>query len=443
MKKNGVLILSHCGYSFVDQIVPLAANEDLQVYICSSRPDNGHEHRIDTLKNLTDWVQVTDNHELVWQDVEDAIISLQEQGVALKACISVWEGYRSLMAQANEILGIPDLSASTVKLLTNKLALRQQLFNSGLSEAVVEPLTKELLERYKKNGAQKFIKPRHGIASFGTFRLTQDISWQDIEAIQKEWMADTVYRSIFDKEDNFIVEDFIKGVESSFEILVVDGELYTIAIHEKIETSAKEMTTLENACICPPVSITEGETMRGIHWMKDIFSALKISQGCFHVEAKCDKGQWEIIEINPRVGGSLISPSVEYFTNGSSMLKLWLKTLICTENNKQNWLNTLSLLDLFQQGASPSNRATFFRVYYGDAGVVDDVIQSPISPEPLCCQILVKPGTEFHSEAKENFVGQALWGDSMEMMCQHYDRLLKNSNSLLKVRYALLNQGAA
>jgi hypothetical protein len=443
MKKNGVLILSHCGYSFVDQIAPLVANENLQVYILSSHPDNGHEHRIETLEKMADWVQVTGKHELTWSDVESAILFLQQQDIALKACISVWEGYRSLMAQANETLGIPDLSANRVQLLTNKLALRQQLFSHGLSKVVAEPLTEKLLMQYQQENAQKFIKPRHGIASFGTFRLTRNISWQDIKAIQKEWMEDTVYRSIFDKGDNFIVEDFINGVESSFEIMVVNSELYTIAIHEKVETSAKEMTTLENACVCPPISFGEGDMLQGIHWMKEVFAALNIDQGCFHVEAKFDKGQWEIIEINPRVGGALISPSVEYFTEGSSMLKLWLQTLVCPADEKQSWRYTLEQFDLHKNGKSPSNRSTFFRIYFGEAGIVDDVIKSAISPEPLSCQILVKPGTEFQSEAKENFVGQALWGGSMDMISQHYDQLLTASKTLLNVRYALLNQGAA
>lgn len=443
MKKNGVLILSHCGYSFVDQIASLIRKEGLCVYILSSLPDTGHEFRIQALHQLADWVEVRDKHELEWYEVADAITSLKNQGFTVNACITVWEGYRALMAQANSSLEVKDLAAETVSLLRNKLLLRQQLLRSGFSSAASEPLTKELFEQYQHQGLQKFIKPRQGIASFGTFRLTGDVAWQDIEDIQAEFKSDKVYGSIFSESDNFIIEDFILGIETSFEILVVDGTLYTLAVHEKIETSSREMTVLEDACVCPPVNIAEEDVQQGIVWLKKVFNMLDIQQGCFHVEAKCNQGQWEIIEINPRVGGALISPSVEYFTNGDSMLKLWLTALIRTSAERAPFLDHLNRLDISQQGISPSSRATFFRVYFGEVGIVDDVIQTSFSPEPLSCQILAKTGTEFISDAKENFVGQALWGGSMKEMQQHYHHLLESSKALLHVHYRLPKQGVA
>ena len=442
MKKDGVLILSHCGYSFVDQIVPLVRDENLSAYVLSSHPDFGHEHRVQALKDLADWASIIDTHELEWHDIESAIDSLQQQGIKINACITVWEGYRPLMAMANQALGIRDLLPGKVEELTDKLFLRQQLCANGLSKAIAEPLSRQLLMQYQHENAQKFIKPRKGIASFGTFRLTKNTNWEDIKLIEKECQMDTVYRSIFDKEDNFIIEDLINGIEASFEILVVDGLVYTIAVHEKVETSSKEMTTLENACVCPPINISENAVQQGIAWLKEVFSNLQINYGCFHVEAKYNEC-WELIEINPRVGGSLISSCVEHFTGGDSMLKLWLQTLLITSANSEMLIEHLKRLDIADQGTSPSNRSTFFRVYFGEAGIVADVKQAAITPAPLICQILIKPGTKFISETKENFVGQALWGDSLEHMTRNYKPLLTNSRDLLNITYTLANQGAA
>jgi biotin carboxylase len=56
---------------------------------------------------------------------------------------------------------------------------------------------------------------------------------------------------------------------------------------------------------------------------------LGLQPGAFHVEMKYwqARWRWEIIEVNPRLGGSLIHASTERAT-GVSLLSLWLRSLL-------------------------------------------------------------------------------------------------------------------
>lgn len=435
MKAQGILILSHVGFSFVDQLAKQADTQGMERFILSSLPEKQHLDRLTLLQDMGEWFNSTEQHELSWDDVLHAIKQIQSQGKTIAACVCVWEGYRELMARANEHLGIKDIAPDCVPLLTDKQQLRKTLYAEGLSQVVVEPLTEQNFLAYQQQGASKFIKPFRGIASFGTFQLTPQVSWDDIQALQHELHSDTVFSSIFAEHDTFIIEDFINGTEYSFEMLVEDGQQSIVAIHEKPEMSLEKMTTLENSVVCPPVSLTGADIDTASAWLKQIFTTLNIDSGCFHVEAKFDGQQWEIIEINPRVGGSLISQSVEHFTNGHSLLDMWIKLLLQSSQHDAGFSQLLSELNMTGANPSPHQQASFFRVFYGDAGTIETITKTPGEAAPLLTQVFVKAGDTFSSSSKENFVGQALWALDYQQLQHSYEQISQQSESLIKLTY--------
>ena len=435
MKEKGILILSHVGFSFVDQLASQISNEGIERYILSSKPEDQNNDRISELKTMGEWFNSTEQHQLCWDDVLNTIKQLQSDNINVVACISVWEGYRGLMALANEYLGIKDITNDCVSLLTNKFELRKKLFQHGLSNILVEPLTEKVFNAYQQQAVAKFIKPFRGIASFGTFKLTAELCWNDIITLQQQLKEDVVYNGIFAAHDPFIIEDYIHGNEFSFEILVEDGSNHIVAIHEKSEVSQEKMTTLENACVCPPISLTAGDVSKASHWLDEVFLLLNINSGCFHVEAKYDNGQWEIIEINPRVGGSFISQSVEHFTNGHSLVNLWIKLLLQSTQEDAQYSQLLASLSVTGANLSPNQKATFFRVFYGEVGTVSSVEQEPGRFPPLMTQVFVKEGDCFSVSHKENFVGQALWALDAKQLMQSYRQISQQSDSLIKVTY--------
>ena len=186
MKEKGILILSHVGFSFVDQLASQISNEGIERYILSSKPEDQNNDRISELKTMGEWFNSTEQHQLCWDDVLNTIKQLQSDNINVVACISVWGGYRGLMALANEYLGIKDITNDCVSLLTNKFELRKKLFQHGLSNILVEPLTEKVFNAYQQQAVAKFIKPFRGIASFGTFKLTAELCWNDIISLQQQ-----------------------------------------------------------------------------------------------------------------------------------------------------------------------------------------------------------------------------------------------------------------
>ncbi|MFF7373600.1 ATP-grasp domain-containing protein [Streptomyces tricolor] len=463
---RGVLLLSHVGFSFMEDLVAAVTARGLKTYVLSSLPEPAHQgSRPQALADLADDVRVSAGHVLTPRDVEDHLDRLQAAGASVQCCLTVWEGYRHLMALANARLGVPDLDDKQVLQLRDKLTLRNRLADAGLSRARATVLTPQTLAARRREGGRYFVKPVSGIASFGTFPLTPDTTWEDLERIAAEARADTVYASAFttdpDPHDpaappppapapasaaadsgaprhtpttptsptaphaaphgtahatgrgtngmDFLIEDYIPGREFSFEVLVVDHEPHVVAVHEKCEVTETAGTVLENACVSPPTSLTPQQTAAGIRWVSSVLDTLGLGWGCFHIEARHTPSGWDLIEVNPRVGGSLISPSVAALTGGPGLLDLWLDLLLAARRPAA-YRTTLAGLSYTADGTTPSPNATFFRVFFAGPGTIRTVtVNDDLPLPPALSHVLLQPGDVVESAAREVFCGQVLW----------------------------------
>ncbi|MGW7413896.1 ATP-grasp domain-containing protein [Streptomyces sp. NPDC054863] len=411
---KGVLLLSHVGFSFMEDLVDMVAARGLKTFVLSSLPEPQHqESRPGALADLADYVRVSAGHVLTPRDVEDYLDQLEAAGTKVSCCLTVWEGYRHLMALANGRLGVPDLDEKQVLELRDKLTLRNRLADVGLSRGRASALTPETLAARQREAGRYFVKPVSGIASFGTFALTPDTTWADLERIAAEAASDTVYAGAFSTGPGpgteFLVEDYVPGREFSFETILVDDELHVVAVHEKCEVTETAGTVLENACVSPPTSLTQEETAAGISWVANVLDTLGLGWGCFHIEARHTASGWDLIEVNPRVGGSLISPSVAALTGGPSLLDLWLDSLL-TAHRPAGFLDTLKSLSFTADGTTQSANATFFRVFFADPGTIREVGPNDDLPlRPVLSQVLLHPGDVVESSSREVFLGQVLW----------------------------------
>ncbi|MEQ5840644.1 ATP-grasp domain-containing protein [Paraburkholderia acidicola] len=431
MLADGILILSHCGYSFVEDLVAAISQRQLHAYVLTSQPLPEQIGRLDALRALAAGVHAGDTHELSQADVEHTLDALQARGVRVRACISVWEGYRALMAYANARLGVADLDPDHVESLRDKLHVRNALHAAGLSSRTAFALTPQVLRKLQTSGGDYFVKPVHGIASYGAFRLTHDTTWATLEAIADEAQADTVYASVFGERAQFIAEEYVSGTECSFELLVVNGQPYVVAIHEKCELTEANGTVLEDSCTSPPVSITAHQCAAGIAWLGSVFAHLALDWGCFHVEARFDGARWDLIEINPRVGGSLISPSVKALTGDANLLDLWLGVLLDPDGAHAS----LARLTYAADGHAPGSNATFFRVYFASPGRIEEIQLNPLPRAPIVTQVLLKSGDEVDPASREVFLGQLLWSMSRAERDAELDTLLATSADAIAVRY--------
>ncbi|MFJ4811710.1 ATP-grasp domain-containing protein [Streptomyces longwoodensis] len=450
---RGVLLLSHVGFSFMEDLLGTLRPRGLRGYVLSSLPEPQHQaDRPAVLGGLADHVHVTSGHVLTARDVEDCLDRLRAAGEQVQCCLTVWEGYRHLMALANARLGVPDLDEKQVLDLRDKLTLRNRLADAGLSRGRASLLTPETLAARRSDGGRYFVKPVSGIASFGTFPLTADTTWGDVERITAEARSDTVYADVFtarpgpgtlnpdaERGDrpgmDFLVEDYVPGREFSFEVIAVDAEPHVVAVHEKCEVTETAGTVLENACVSPPVSLSQQEVAAGIHWVAKVLDVLDLDWGCFHVEARHTASGWDLIEVNPRVGGSLISPSVAALTGGPGLLDLWLDSLL-TADRPDGFGVTLRSLSFAADGTTPCRSATFFRVFFAEPGTIRAVgLNDDLPLEPVVAHVLLEPGDVVHSSSREVFLGQVLWRMDRADRDAVLPRLLPASEHAIEIVY--------
>ncbi len=337
MKNNmGVVLLSHCGFSFLEDLIEALKSRGLKTFVLSSLPLAEHNpQRLEEINNKVDVLSSTQAHQLTEDDVSNFLHLLTQEGYDVLCCITVWEGYRHLMASVNQHLGIADTDSQDIMALRNKLSLRNRLANVGLSHIRALKLGPDLLDELKNSDVRYFIKPIYGIASYGAFPLHADVDWETLEDIIASSQKDPVYASAFNGTPAFLAEEYLHGQEYCFEVLLIDNQLFTVAIHEKCEVVESAKTVLESCCTSPPTSLSQQQCAQGIQWIKQLTEYLALRWGCFHIEAKYDGSRWDLIEVNPRVGGSLISHSVQAMTQGKSMLELWLDMLLCQRSPEQ------------------------------------------------------------------------------------------------------------
>ncbi|MBC8999840.1 ATP-grasp domain-containing protein [Pseudomonas sp. N40(2020)] len=442
--RPGVLILSHCGFSFLEDLKQEIHRRQLRCFVLSSLPLPEHvPARLEQIHAWADRLYTADSHQLKLEDVQIALETLRKSGEQVTCCISVWEGYRHLMASANASLGTYDIDAGQALALRNKLNVRNRLAEAGLSHANAYALTEPVLERLKAQDQRYFIKPIHGIASYAAFPMRKDTTWNALESLRLASAEDTVYASAFNDGLTFMAEDYIAGNEFSFETLLVDGQAHVVAIHEKYEVTETAATVLEDSCTTPPVSLDQTQIAAGLQWLKNVLGCMELKWGCYHVEARFTGQHWDLIEINPRVGGSLISHSVEAVTNGHSMLSLWIDLLLASQDEarpREDLVQRLTELEWHADGISEQSVATFFRVYFAKPGTLSSVTLNELPLDPVVQHILLKAGDVIPAHAREVFLGQLLWTFDRANRTAELERLVSISATALDIRYQVDSQ---
>lgn len=211
--------------------------------------------------------------------------------------------------------------------LRDKLVMRQVLQAAGLTAVTSQVLNEELFESIS-HPEQYFIKPRIGLASMGTFPAKSLTEYAQLEHLWMRAAEDKNYEGIFSRDNGFILEGFISGVECSFEIAIDNGVMDVLAVHEKLDVTQETYSVLEGACICPPRSLTTAQLEEGKVRLDEIMKALGADTGVYHVEMKYDPQlQWEVVEINPRIGGAYIVDSTKIHA-GACLLETWLMLIL-------------------------------------------------------------------------------------------------------------------
>lgn len=435
----GVLVLSHCGYSFLEGIVKILKEKKLKIFILSSLPIENFNERKKFIVENSDSYLITSSLNLNQDDALKYWEYLKSFNNKILFVISVWEGYRHITALLNRYIGFPDLESSILNCILDKYQMRQKLLSNRLSNVNSYLIENKFdLDLLKKKESSFFLKPSIGIASYGAFILNDYTTWADLDTIISNIREDRLYKNVFQPCINFVAEDFIDGTEFSFEIIANTEYLKILSIHQKIEMGTIDnLTTLEGGSISPPINLSEKHINQLSSWILDVFNSLGLNFGCFHVEAKLNFNNdiWEIVEINPRVGGSFISLSVEIST-GKSMLQHWID-LMLDFSNKKNIIDFSKSLKSTILEPSDTSSFIFFRTYYAHSGTIKSIeIKNCSNGKLIESNIFLKEGDLIQQRAREQFAAQALWIFNENIDFKRLDEIVKETNNCFKIVYS-------
>ncbi len=432
--KDAVLVLMHQGKSFTADVAEAARARGLALVALSSLPTKPETW--EKTKELLDDGILTDAPQLAARDIEGVVEAFAARGYAIRAAIATFEGYRLLMADLNRALEARDCSREALARTLNKHTLRRFLYDRGLS-AVRSILLKPGEEPELGSGTW-FVKPTRGASSFAAFILKDASDLRDVPKLQEQMKTDRQMSAIFMDDFDFVVEEYVEGPEFSFEIIMLEGA-HHLCVHEKARMEVRDRTTLETMSISPPIAIGPAEVIAGADFVARCLSELELTAGAFHVEAKywVSKKRWEIIEVNPRMGGSLIGASTKAVTGGGSILELWVDSLLARGddvNRIKSRLAQLSQVDLLRKGQA--SRATVFLTKYGEKGrTIASIRFAPETNKPAILKLHAEAGTTLDDSDRALYLMDALWQVEYADLREQVDALDRHATENFHVHY--------
>ena len=438
MSTPALLLLAHQARSYASMIKPYLDRLGLVLAILSSRPrDRRDLEQIAAVGGATLW-QVDDDY-LDDTHVTAILARARDEGLNIVAVLATFEGYRLLMAETNARLGALDARPEAVRNAMDKLRCRAALHDAGLSPASASVLDASSLEPLRTSGRRLFVKPRRCAGSFACFRLDDTVTVQRLARLREQMQSDQAFRAIFAGQYDFIAEDYLTGDEYSFEVIAAAGHSYVVGVHAKYvdETTG---TTLEMGNSLPAPRLSDTQQLAGERFIDACLATLRLSEGCYHIETRYDAASdhWDIIEINTRMGGALINQSVGVFTNGISMLELWVRTLCCPRADRDAWRTQLAALRESTRRASGAlTQGAVFLSRYGERNrTLEALTIDALVPPPDVADLPVRPNTKLPDSERGIFILNALWKVPISRIEERLSALSAMLDEKLVVRYS-------
>lgn len=304
------LLLVHQGSRLTPSLVKLLREKGFEPFVLSSATFDEAETFSRVAAELDVEYQVSESAALTVEEVLDRARSVPD----CRFCFTVWDGQRTAMARANEVLGAHDAPAAAIELALDKHLLRRELVERGLSRLRPFRLGDAELRERLDRGEKHILKPRRGTASLCT-RIIE--SWAEVEQATERFARgpgeEDAFTEFYDGNE-LIAETFFEGAELSFELIRQDGRSVLSLEHERTVLEFTGETVLERAWSSPPVLLTSEQVELARVFTDRVLDELGLAHGCYHVEVRvgtdADGDHCELIEINPRAGGQFVVESV-------------------------------------------------------------------------------------------------------------------------------------
>jgi predicted ATP-grasp superfamily ATP-dependent carboligase len=304
------------------------------------------------------------------------------------------------MAEINGRLGAIDVPPERVHAAQDKYLVRARLRDAGQSAIDSRRLDDPELRVRLERGERYIVKPRRGSGSL----FTQPVSsFGEVEKLAAAFRRGTTAGDIYEEffvDNELIAESYFDGREISLEMLRQGGRTLFVCEHEKSVLTLSASAVLERGLSSPAVGISAPDLARGTELATRTLDLLQLGDGCYHVELRMnDARQWEIIEVNPRIGGGFIFDSVRHQYDRSLVA---------------DWIEVLSGRPVPDIAPGPRRCGTYLQVNYAEAGrTIATLERNDRLPAPAMFIEVMKPGAVARGD-REDIGAMSLWLTSLD-----------------------------
>jgi len=226
----------------------------------------------------------------------DGVITFLEDDVLLT----------SKIADKYHLINIPYKVAAQVR---NKYSFREFCSANNLPSIRFRALknTKDLEEVVKLFNFPLVVKPAYGAASAFVVKVNNEEELRESYDYIKKNISPKIESALADGLEVF-VEEYIDGDEVDLDILIQNGKIKFCAISDNGKT--KEPFFIETTRMTPS-SLPPKHQAELIAMADESLEKLGVLNGCIHFEAKSTAGGPIPLEINLRLGGDEVYPSVK------------------------------------------------------------------------------------------------------------------------------------
>ncbi len=212
------------------------------------------------------------------------------------------------IAYTCERLGLIGIDFDTAIKATNKAEMIQAFRDKNVPHPWFYVVKVGELDKYKNKLTYPCIcKPVDNAASRGVIQVNTK---HDIEAAVK-------YSSSESKARDVIIEQLLVGSEISVEAFAIDGQIYVLAITDKITTGAPYYVEMGHS---QPSKFNGHEKEQIEEATADAMKAVGIKNGPAHVEMMVTTNGPILIELGARLGGDFITTDLVPLSTGIDML---------------------------------------------------------------------------------------------------------------------------
>lgn len=221
----------------------------------------------------------------------------KEMGKEVKAVLSLIDPFVSYAATIAKERGLVSLSVSSLKKMENKSFIREQLKHLSVSPLFfideLKTPAAELIHKYEKY-LPLIIKPPISNGSKDVLLV------KTIDELQK---ALHFFKNKFPNSP-VLLEEYMEGTQYVVEVLVHHGRIYIAAVVEQ-EIMHDERFII-TGYIYPAVLTLQTNKKLELALIT-ILQELHFVNGNCHFEMRLIKGEWKLIEVNPRMSGGAMN----------------------------------------------------------------------------------------------------------------------------------------